>query len=105
MPRKQKPTKKSAEKTSSGRKSNDGKPSAKKAGAERELISTGTDTWHVPQDSERRFDSSADVGPSHSKNAGQHSKKIASKGQGPRGDQEQRGKAGKPPRIRVPRTT
>jgi hypothetical protein len=57
---------------------------------ERELIDTGRDKRFVRRDDEGRFKESDDVGRSLTADRRQHAQTVAKKGQGDRGDHEQR---------------
>lgn len=55
--------------------------------AKRELIDTGTDKRYVRRDAKGQFHESDDVGRSLSQDRRRHSKIVAKKGQGDKGDQ------------------
>ena len=56
----------------------------------RELIDTGSDKRFVRRDEKGQFKQSDDVGRSLAADRRQHSKTVAPKGQGDRGDQKKR---------------
>lgn len=54
----------------------------------RELIDTGTDKRYVRRDSKGRFSESVDVGKSAAADQRKHSKKLAPRGEGDKGDRK-----------------
>ena len=56
--------------------------------SKRELIDTGTDKRYVRRDSKGRFSESVDVGKSSAADQRKHSKTLAPRGEGDKGDRK-----------------